>query len=294
MAEKILAYSIIIPTYNRSDQLADCLRALAPQIAGRSDVEVIIVNDGGSKEHLEKLQKLSVSPTVLCLETNLGPSAARNAGMRHAAGDIVYFLDDDSLPAADWFGSSLQAWREHPEADGVGGPVAVDPDETPPCRINALLFNWLMKQNQEDGGNVSFLSSCNASYRKKGLKKVEGFDESFKKPAGEDRDLNIKLMAAGCRLKFTESMKVYHGRGLSVRRFVKKHMMYGVASRRLFKKYETRSHFSLLSYGRLFQSVNLEFRSVFSRLSACCLLILSQIATLWGYMKTFLMRDDSV
>ncbi|MET9450197.1 glycosyltransferase family 2 protein [Streptomyces cinerochromogenes] len=94
--------SVVIAAYNAMPYLTQCITSVAEQSIGRDRIEVIVVDDGstdGTAAELERLQGLY--PTMLRVfrqENSGGPSAPRNAGLDHATGTFVFFLDaDDSL-----------------------------------------------------------------------------------------------------------------------------------------------------------------------------------------------------
>lgn len=90
--------SIIIPTHNRKELLAQAVQSCIAQ-KGVS-MEIIIVDDGstdGTEEFCAQLRH----PVIFCKQKNKGPAAARNLGMIYASGEFIKFLDDDDLLAPD-------------------------------------------------------------------------------------------------------------------------------------------------------------------------------------------------
>lgn len=90
--------SIIIPVFNAEDTLDECIESLKAQTFG--DWEAVCVNDGSRDGSLEKLQRFAEGDARIRVFTqgNAGPSAARNAALDAARGEIVMFLDCD-----DWY-----------------------------------------------------------------------------------------------------------------------------------------------------------------------------------------------
>jgi len=124
----VRVFSVVIPTFNRREKL---LRAVSSVLAQRyTDYEVIVVDDGSSDDTPEALARLG-SKVVAIRQPNLGPAAARMAGVRAAKGDYVAFLDSDDL----WFPWSLETMaraierHEHPSwlyGSGVDMDAAAD------------------------------------------------------------------------------------------------------------------------------------------------------------------------
>src|SRR5690606_31389578 len=103
--------SVILPIYNVAPYLSDCLTSLASQRF--SDLEVIMVNDGSTDESAEIAAAFAQrdSRFRLISQANAGLGAARNAGLPHASGKYLMFVDsDDALPgyAAEVLISALE------------------------------------------------------------------------------------------------------------------------------------------------------------------------------------------
>ncbi|MCF3136172.1 glycosyltransferase family 2 protein [Streptomyces olivochromogenes] len=91
--------SVIIAAYNAMPYLTRCITSVAEQTIGRSALEIVVVNDGstdGTAAELERLSGLYPGLMRVFHQTNSGgPSAPRNAGLEHAQGTFVFFLDAD-------------------------------------------------------------------------------------------------------------------------------------------------------------------------------------------------------
>lgn len=100
-----MLFSVIIPTYNREQYLRETLASVLQQKF--KDFEVIVVDDGSTDGTVAYVSSLKAKVTLLP-QSNAGPGAARNLGMRHATGEYLAFLDSDDL----WFPWSLDAYAE--------------------------------------------------------------------------------------------------------------------------------------------------------------------------------------
>lgn len=89
-------FSIIVPVYNVEDYIEKCLESIKNQTY--KDYEVIIVNDGSKDKSIEKAKKY---PYKIINQKNMGLSAARNTGIKHATGDYLIFLDSDDYIEKD-------------------------------------------------------------------------------------------------------------------------------------------------------------------------------------------------
>jgi GT2 family glycosyltransferase len=121
-----MLFSVVIPTYNRLSLLQRTLASVRRQ--SHADYEIIVVDDGSTDATREWLASNSGSLRVV-QESNRGPGAARNVGVREAEGDYVAFLDSDDL----WFPWTLdvfaRAIREHGRPNIVGGEFVEFTDE---------------------------------------------------------------------------------------------------------------------------------------------------------------------
>lgn len=110
-----LDLSIIIPVYNVEKYILDCLRPLVA--FNKLKIEIIIVNDGSLDNSIPLavtlLSMLSISVTIINQE-NQGAAAARNAGLKVATGQFIYFCDSDDFIIPDEF---LKLWKEAKDRD---------------------------------------------------------------------------------------------------------------------------------------------------------------------------------
>ena len=119
-----LLVSVVTPTHNRSERLLQAIESVRDQSYGRW--EHLIVDDGSTDETAELLERLD-DPRVRVLRTvNRGPSAARNAALDVAVGDVVVYLDDDNRFHPDWLKAVVWAFDTHPEVDVVCGARLID------------------------------------------------------------------------------------------------------------------------------------------------------------------------
>jgi cellulose synthase/poly-beta-1,6-N-acetylglucosamine synthase-like glycosyltransferase len=276
--------SVVIPTYNTKGVLEECLRGLSEQECGTDSCEVLVVNDGGREEDPGSFHALVQGvPLRYVRQSHRGPAAARNLGIQLAKGEIVVFLDDDSVPLKGWLQATISAWMETPECDGIGGYVASDPSDSIYCRVSADFFNWYLEQ-QGPGGQCIFLVTCNAGYRKSTLEKIGGFDDRFVRACGEDRDLNLRIVRCGGRLRLDRRILVYHDRDLTLKSFIKKNYHYGMAASRIYSSYPEQKRISAGGYGDLFRSIWKRYAKWGERAMALCLITVSQAATATGFL----------
>ncbi len=114
--------SVVIPTFNRQQQLSVALDSVLQQT--RPVDEIVVVDDGstdGTQAMLEEYvhRHTDVSIRVIC-QVNQGPSAARNAGIQAASGDLIAFLDDDDIWLPKKTELQLSVFLSDPQLDLLG------------------------------------------------------------------------------------------------------------------------------------------------------------------------------
>lgn len=98
-------FSVIIPTFNRSDLLKAAV--LSVQAQSYRNFEFVIVDDGSCGDALEYLDTLEAEARIL-RQANRGPGSARNRGAEVATGEFLAFLDSDDV----WFPWTLEIYRD--------------------------------------------------------------------------------------------------------------------------------------------------------------------------------------
>ena len=223
-------FSVIIPTYNRRDVLPEVLAALERQ-EGAPPFEVLVVDDGSTDGTGEWLRERaarrgsSAPPLAVLTQRNRGPAAARNRGVRAAAGERVAFLGDDTVPSAGWLAAHARAHRERPEAPllAIIGYTAWHPR----MRLNPFLryinehglqFGYALIDEPEDVP-FNFFYTSNLSLPRRALLD-EPFDLSFPYAAWEDIELSYRLKERGMRLVYRPEARVAHDHPTSLGRFM--------------------------------------------------------------------------
>lgn len=111
--------SVIIPTYNSAPYISEAIDSVLGQ--SYSDYEIIVIDDGSTDNTGELLNNYSHNPkvSVIRLDVNSGVSAARNAGLNIARGDIIALLDADDIWLPEKLNKQVQALKEAPESGWI-------------------------------------------------------------------------------------------------------------------------------------------------------------------------------
>lgn len=137
-----IRYAVIIPHYNDLTRLRLCLDSLAPQVAGRDDIEVLVVDNNSP---IDMSAVPGAYPWVrLFVEPQKGAGHARNRGAAEATADTFLFTDSDCIPTSDWVARAIAAQRD----DAIVGGRMETFDETPGPRSGAEAFEAVFAFNQ--------------------------------------------------------------------------------------------------------------------------------------------------
>lgn len=136
---------MVICTRNRSELFAQTCEALLATGDRRTGWELIVVDNASTDDTVERaraLQRSSPRPMAVVREATVGLSAARNAGVLHARGQIIAFLDDDALPSGSWLTALLQVLQED-RVYAAGGPVEPRFTSRPPAWFSDRFLPYL-------------------------------------------------------------------------------------------------------------------------------------------------------
>jgi glycosyltransferase involved in cell wall biosynthesis len=210
--------TVVIATYNRCDTLKKAIVAYQRQTELRAIREVLVVDDGSSDATpavVAGLSRDSVVPIRYFEQTNKGPAAARNVGIREAAADLILFTDDDIIPSEALVAEHLNSHRKFPDrCAAILGYMTWSPEvnATPFMRWyggEGPLLDYSSLEGQTEAGEGHFYTG-NISLKTEFLRQNGGFDEEFKSAAYEDSEFGYRLGKAGMRLFYNPKALGYH------------------------------------------------------------------------------------
>lgn len=278
--------TIVIPSFNRPERLATCLRAIAGLDYPAERLSVEIVDDGSAAPLTPVVAAIATPFAVRCTRVaNGGPATARNLGASLATGELLAFTDDDCVPAADWLIAHARAFQKSPDAL-IGGSVRNAIARNVFSDASQDVVDFLYDYFEAEPGGVPFFTSNNLACGRSVFLAQGGFDSSFPLAAAEDRELGIRWRRNGRRLVFERDAVIHHHHDLTLSKFWRQHRNYGIGARHLHKVLEDcgddRPRFEKLTfYAKLITYPLKTGRR--SALSRSVLMILSQLAMARGF-----------
>jgi glycosyltransferase involved in cell wall biosynthesis len=222
-------YSVIVPVYNRIDEVRDLLESLLHQT--NNDFEVIIVEDGSSEpcNAVTDEYKAKGLNVAYYYKDNEGRSIARNHGIERSNGQWLIFFDSDCVIPPDYFDIVTKHLAKHPEIDCFGGPDAAhDSFSDTQKAINYTMTSFLTTGGIR-GGKVQLEKfvprTFNTGFRKSVYDKVGGFREMF----SEDIDMSTRIRQAGFSIGLIHDAKVWHKRRIDFKKFLRQVYVFGMS-----------------------------------------------------------------
>ena len=227
-------FSIIIPVYNRPQEVKELLGSLAVQTC--KDFEVIIVEDG-SQERSEQVVTSygDLLDVKYFYKENSGPGLSRNYGANCAGGVYLLFLDSDCIVPPEYIAVIKQACRTK-KIDAFGGPDRAHHSFTSIQKAINYSMTFFFTTGGSTGQKKTMEKFHPRSFNMGFSKKVFEFTEGFRGLRfGEDIDMSIRIMEAGFDTCLLPEAYVYHKRRTSFRKFFKQVYNSGMARINLFR-----------------------------------------------------------
>lgn len=201
LAVAVCDISVIIPTLNEEKYLRKCLKSLTGQSQKKDHVEIIVV-DGGSSDRTVQIAQ-EYADKVLA-EPGLPVGASRNLGAKHSAGEILAFIDADTMACKGWLDVIARTFDSHPEAVGVTGPTLPYEGTHLDTLAYRVATGWVQRLSLKLG--CPHVAGFNCAYRKTAFWNAEGFDED--RVLSEDVMLSLRMRHQG-RIIFSPDMIAY-------------------------------------------------------------------------------------
>ena len=223
-----LFFSIVIPVYNRPDEMADLLKSMSEQTD--KGFEAVVVEDGSTipcREVCEHFAGKGVDVKYFYKE-NEGRSIARNYGMERARGNYFVFVDSDCVLPPNYIARLRKELTDN-YADCFGGPDAAHSSFTSTQKaINYSMTSFLTTGGIR-GGKIQLEKfvprTFNMGFSKEVYKTVGGFREMF----SEDIDMSTRIRLGGFNIKLFRDVYVFHKRRLGWKKFWRQVHVFGMS-----------------------------------------------------------------
>ncbi len=226
-------FSVIIPVYNRRDEIAALLKSLSMQTV--RNFEVIVVDDGSTDPCEPECSPYSGFVRYFFKE-NEGRSPARNYGVEHAKGSYFVFFDSDCIIPPSYF-ETLENELKTAHIDCYGGPDAAHSSFSPLQKAINFAMTSFLTTGGIRGGKVQLEKfkprTFNMGFSREVYERVGGFREMF----SEDIDMSMRIRNAGFSLTLLRSCEVFHKRRISFRKFLRQVYVFGMSRITLHQLY---------------------------------------------------------
>ena len=231
-----MKYSVIVPVFNRPDEVDELLQSLTGQTL--KDFEVIIVEDGSERDCRAVTEKYADALDVkYYAKRNSGPGQSRNYGAERASGEYLIVLDSDVVLPPGYMQAVDDELRREP-ADAFGGPDCAHPSFTDTQKAISYSMTSFFTTGGIRGGKKKldkfYPRSFNMGIRRDVYMRLGGFSRMR---FGEDIDFSIRIFKAGCRCRLFPGAWVWHKRRTDMRKFFRQVYNSGIARINLYKKY---------------------------------------------------------
>ena len=231
-----MKFSIIVPVFNRPDEIDELLESLTHQTF--NDFEVIIIEDGSQKPCKEVCDKYTDKLNLkYFMKENSGPGQSRNYGAERSEGEYLLILDSDVVLPENYL-YAIEEELHRDKADAFGGPDRAHNSFTDTQKAISYSMTSFFTTGGIRGGKKKmdkfYPRSFNMGIRREVYNKLGGFS---KMRFGEDIDFSIRIFKAGCKCRLFPGAWVYHKRRTDFRKFWRQVYNSGIARINLYKKY---------------------------------------------------------
>ncbi|HEX9958877.1 MAG TPA: glycosyltransferase [Fibrella sp.] len=232
-----MTFSIIIPVYNRPDELADLLDSLTRQTM--TDFEVLVIEDGSTQKADQVVATYLDRLLIRYFDKpNTGQGFSRNYGFERAAGDYFVVFDSDAVVPPTYL-ATVKNYLQHTPLDAYGGPDGASPDFSDTQKaisyaMTSVFTTGGIRGKKQNAGGLFLPRSFNMGLSRRVFEETGGF---AKRDMGEDMELSTRLIRLGYRVGLIPDAVVYHKRRGTLGAFFRQIINFGrtrVQLQRLF------------------------------------------------------------
>lgn len=221
-------YSIVVPVYNRPDEIDELLESLTHQCY--KNFEVIIVEDGSSEPCDSVVKKYEGRLSIQYYKKeNTGPGITRNYGAERSEGDFIIFFDSDCIIPSDYFNEVELEINARP-VDAFGGPDRAHESFSPIQKaINYSMTSFLTTGGIRGGRermDKFYPRSFNMGISRQVFEDTKGFSTLR---FGEDIDFSLRIIKSGFSTRLFPMAWVYHKRRTDFKKFFRQVYNSGIA-----------------------------------------------------------------
>lgn len=219
--------SIIVPVYNRPDEVSELLESLSKQTD--KDFEVLVIEDGSSLKCDEVCKAYEGKLDLhYYFKPNSGRSETRNYGMDRASGNYFIIFDSDCIMPSEYI-ETVKRYLNEDYVDCYGGPDAADSSFNDMQKAISYAMTSMLTTGGIRGAtkNVNKFSprSFNMGISKEVYEKIGG----YKNMIGEDIDLSFRIKEAGFKTRLFPEARVFHKRRVDLKKFFRQVNTFGKA-----------------------------------------------------------------
>ena len=238
-----MRYSIIVPVFNRPDEVDELLESLCHQDV--KDFEVIIVEDGSEKPCKDVCDKYAnILDLHYYFKENSGPGQSRNYGVERAHGEYVIILDSDAVTPPSFMQAIDDELKRQP-TDAWGGPDAAhesfsDIQKAISYAMTSFFTTGGIRGGKKQLDKKFYPRSFNLGVRREVYQQLGGFTtERFSKMSlyGEDIDFSLRIYKNGYSCRLFPKAWLWHKRRTDFRKFWRQVYNSGYARINLWRKY---------------------------------------------------------
>lgn len=233
----MIRFSIIVPVYNRPEEVDELLQSLTKQTL--KDMEVVVVEDGSTRPCDDVVRRYAGElPLRYYAKANSGPGLTRNYGAEHSQGDFLIFLDSDCVLPPGFLQAVDDELSKHP-CDAWGGPDKAHDSFTQVQKAISYSMTSFLTTGGIRGGRRQmdrkfYPRSFNLGIRSSLFRQLGGFSSMR---FGEDIDLSLRIYESGATCRLFPDAWVWHKRRTDFRKFFKQVHNSGIARINLWKRH---------------------------------------------------------
>jgi glycosyltransferase involved in cell wall biosynthesis len=201
--------TVVVPTSGRAGYLEVTLESLRAQSAATPH-ELLVVDDGSSDATAEVAGRFGAR--LVRHGERRGLNAARNTGLRDAAGELIAFVDDDVFVPPGWLGALAEGAERFRDAEAFGGPIRARFEGRAPrgCGREDPPITTLDLGPADMETDIVW--GANFAVRRSAVERVGEFDESFDRGHGDEEEWLMRLRASGGRVVYLAGAGLDHRR----------------------------------------------------------------------------------